>query len=193
MLSLISFLGLAAVIVCIPLLFHESEQRRLDAVRQVHTRLVASNCRRDPEDLYATNLVIGRWTRRCDISLAGLTPKKRESPISKVHARLWWDGMGFRIAPISSVSPDGTKRIPKVWVDMIPVTDTVNGMRVRYEQIITLGSSQYEFYLEDTSAEFHDPPHGDPGIPSHRKRRRFRIPTIGWKIYRASATTDTPS
>lgn len=185
MLFLISFLGLAAVIFCIPLLFRESEQRRQDAIRRVHTRLVASNCNRESEDLYATNMVIGRWTRRCDISLAGLTPKHRDSPISKVHARLWWDGTVFRIAPIPSARPDGTKHIPRVWVDMIPVTDTVNGHTVEYEQIITLGSNAYEFYLEDTSAEFRDPPRNDPG-PGPRRKRRRRLPTIGWKIYRTS-------
>ena len=188
MLSLISFLGLAAVVICIPLLFHESEQRRRDAIRRVHTRLIAANCHRAPEDLYATNLIIGRWTRRCDISLAGLTPKNRKSPISKVHARLWWDGNSFRIAPISYVKPDGTKYIPRIWVDMIPVTDTVNGMRVQYEQMITLGSSEYEFYLEDTSAEFRSLPYDDPGIPSGQKHRRLRLPIIRWKIYRTSSS-----
>jgi hypothetical protein len=130
-------------------------------------------------------MVIGRWTRRCDISLAGLTPKHRDSPISKVHARLWWDGTVFRIAPIPSARPDSTKHIPRVWVDMIPVTDTVNGHTVEYEQIITLGSNAYEFYLEDTSAEFRDPPRNDPG-PGPRRKRRRRLPTIAWKIYRTS-------
>lgn len=193
MLFLASIFGLAAIALCIPLLFYESEQRRQDAIRHVHTRLVASNCHREPEDLYATNMIIGRWTRRCDISLAGLTPKNQKSPISKVHARLWWDSQSFRIAPIPSVRPNGTIHIPKVWVDMIPVTDTHNGMRVNYGQIITLGSSAYEFYLEDTSAEFRFPPSDNSGMRSNRKHLHFSLPTIGWNIYRTSTPTPPPS
>lgn len=154
MLILISTCGLAAAALCLPMMFRETEQRRLDAVRRMHTRLEAVNCCMDPVDLYASQMTIGRWERRCDICLAGLTPRTKDSPISKVHARLWWDGLSYRIAPIPSRRPNGAVVLPKVWVDMVPVTDPKNGMAVAYEQRITLSNARFDFVLVDTSGEF---------------------------------------
>lgn len=156
MLTLISFCGLAAMLLCFPMLFRETTQRRDDAVRQMHTRFVAENCHLEPIDLYASQMVIGRLERRCDISLAGLAKKGKKSPISKVHARLWWDGLGFRIAPIPSRNPDGSINIPKVWVEMDPVDDCTAGAPVAYRERISLGSIEHTFFLEDTSSQFPD-------------------------------------
>jgi len=158
---LISLIGLAAAILCIPLMFREVQLRRDKAIRLMHTKFVALNSSLEPIHLMSTDLIIGRWTRRCDISLAGLNQHKKgkqgnkheeESPISRVHAELWWDGVSFRIAPVYTRRLNGEWSRPKVWVNMRPAPEG-SGLPVDYGDTITLSDAGYRFRLENTSKE----------------------------------------
>ena len=153
MIFLISLIGLAAMIMAIPMMFREAEQRRQKAIRQMHTRLVALNFdfedNKKHVDLMSTYMIIGRWKRRCDISLEHLCTKKKR-PISRIHAELWWDGTSFRIAPVyTRWSPQYESR-PKVWVDGCLAPEHA-GLEVKYGAEVLLSDARYAFKLEDTS------------------------------------------
>ncbi len=155
--------GLWAVAVFLPLMLWESKQRRQDAIRGIHTEFVGTNCD-FVLPISATELTIGRRKRRCDICLIDLIKQKAancggsepfKSKVAQVHARLWWDGMSFRIAPIYRRHLDGTCSKPAVWVNMIPV-EKETGMSVDFNDIITISKDMYKFKLVDTSSRYPD-------------------------------------
>lgn len=157
--------GLCAVGIFFPLMLRESRLRRLDAIRMIHTDFVGHNCNLPPYPIASTELTIGRLKRRCDICLLDVIKAKMgsdstnpnepapKSTVSQVHARLWWDGISFRIAPIYTLHADGTRSKPKVWVNMIPVVKET-GMEVGYNDVITISDDQFKFKLVDTSSRY---------------------------------------
>lgn len=178
--------GIAAMALCLPMMFRENVLRRREAVRRMHTEFVPHNCNMDPVPIYATQMIIGRRKRRCDISLhevvAGNTSYAEDgnpSPswVAQVHARLWWDGNGFRIAPIHTTHRDGTKSTPKVWVNMVPAPPDV-GLPVEYGAIITISEDEYKFKLVNTADRYPDAQKSSPrrAPQKHRRHRRRRIP-----------------
>ena len=143
---LITVLGLAAVVIMCFLNVRESDQRIQQNLARLHTRFVALNCELEPVYLTCSDILIGRMGRRCDISLSHLINEEGRSPVSKIHARLWWDGENFRIAPVLSRKKKGAP-VVKVngWV-----APPEEGLVVNYNDVITLTNQNLQFTLENT-------------------------------------------
>lgn len=169
--------GLFAVGVFLPQMFQESHLRRLDAIRTIHTSFVGHNCSMPAYPISSNDVIIGRLKRRCDICLLDVLRERldrEDPPISQAHAKLWWDGSSFRIAPIFTTHPDGSRSEPKVWVNMIPV-EKESGAIVGYEDIITLGDDRFKFKLVDTSDKY--PSSGKApksAVQKHMSQRRAK-------------------
>ena len=161
----VTIFGIAAVILCIPLMVCEAKRRRENVIRRVHTTWVPLNTNLVKEEkLTGTDLIIGRTKLWSDICLEGLIINHK-SRISRNHARLWWDWKGrtFRIAPVYTWKlkwgrngkwylPRREWSRPMVWVDekLAPVKE---GLPVKYGQIITLSRGGYEFMLVNTAED----------------------------------------
>lgn len=165
--------GAAAVLLCLTLVFQEAQLRKKAAISRMHTTFKAINCDLPDVELYATQMIIGRRRRRCDISLSSLKDKR----ISKVHAVLWWDGSGYRIAPLGVLHPDMTTSKPKVWVDMEPVTDP-GGAEVNYGSIIKISDGEYKFELVDTSCRAAQGSVREPVVKKPVTRAAARKPAV---------------
>lgn len=175
--------GLCAVGVFFPLMLRESRLRRLDAIRMIHTDFVGHNCKITPYPISSTEVTIGRLKRRCDICLLDAILEKMGSPkpgkpaprssVAQVHAKLWWDGISFRIAPIYTKHPDGTRSEPKVWVNMIPVVKET-GKEVGYDDIITISDDEFKFKLVDTSSRYPNARSASGRFAKKHIRRRRR-------------------
>ncbi len=146
-LFIITAAGLVALTLCFLMLWQEMQMREADAGAMLHTDFVHLRGVLKPEVLHSTHIVIGRRKRRCDIDLSGL----HDMNVSKTHAILWWDGDGYRIAPIYSRRIDGTESRPQVWVNDQPAAPHV-GLPVEYGDTITLSSSRHKFTLKNTQA-----------------------------------------
>ena len=159
--TIISAIGLAALLLSCWMVLTESRKRHRKALEQIHTRFVPLNCRVEPVDLYATDIRIGRFKRRCDISLDNLIRPDGKSVISRIHARLYLKKGCFYIEPIYTRWSLKKVSRPRVWVggeEALPRKP----LRVRYGDTIIFNRANaadpniggYKFTIVDSREDF---------------------------------------
>lgn len=137
--------GILMLVLLFTLLAVEGKRRHRYYQACYHTSFVALDENR-AKDLFRSNYIIGRRTRRCDIHLS-------DPSISRVHAVLWHDGQNFCIAPICDMEISrkaAKKALPKVYVNGDEVPES--GVVLEYGDIIRMGDSR--FTLQDTWGRF---------------------------------------